>query len=132
MSVFVDRLIRDHGYPVASSENIEDLIAHQECLVLFFANEPNRYPESNDVAVILPELHKAFADRFAVAVVARESEAALQERFPFPQWPALVFLRRGVQVGAICKVRDWSEYRASIADMLADSGEGQQIPSINL
>ena len=133
MSVLIERLISTCGYPLANVDNIDQLVAESEYLVLFFTNDPVRYQESNDVAVILPELQRAFQQRFQVAVVDRGSEQALKARFPFNQWPALVFLRRGTQLQAISKVRDWSEYRALIEPLLEQgSGADQRIPNVSL
>lgn len=133
MSVLIERLITEVGYPSATSDTIDDLVAANEFLVLFFTNDPTRYPESNDVAVILPELQKAFQNRFQVAVVGRDSEQALKQRFPFNQWPALVILRRGTQLDVISKVRDWAEYRSIVEPLFsADSQSDQRIPNVSL
>ena len=133
MSVLIERLITEVGYPSATPDTIDDLVAANEFLVLFFTNDPTRYPESNDVAVILPELQKAFQNRFQVAVVDRDSEQALKQRFPFNQWPALVILRRGTQLDVISKVRDWAEYRSIIEPLLStDSQPDQRIPNVSL
>jgi len=129
----LNRLTAECGYPVATTDNLDELIAQQEHLVLFFTNDPGRYPESSDVAVILPELQQLYGDRFQVALVARESEEALRQRFPFNQWPALVFLRRGTLLGVISKVRDWAEYRTLIDELLAaGSDTPQRIPNLTL
>ena len=71
------------------------------------------------MAVILAELARTYDGRFQPVVVTRSSEQALKARYPFQQWPTLVFLRRGVMLGAISKVRDWAEYHAIIDQLLA-------------
>ncbi len=133
MSVLIERLVSQVGCPVANLDTIDALVAKHEFLVLFFTNDPARYPESNDVAIILPEIQRAFHGRFQVAVVDRESEQALKERYPFNQWPALVFLRRGTQLEVISKVRNWAEYRALIKPLLeTDFQPAQRIPNVSL
>lgn len=129
----IDRLIDDLAYPQANADNIARLIAGNEYLVLFFPGNPDRYPESNDVAVILPELIRAFEGKLKPAVVMNEDEAAVRERYPFNVWPSLVFLRSGVQVGTIGKVQDWADYIEQIAALLAeDAAPAQAIPTITL
>ena len=73
---------------------------------------------SADLAVVLPELMQAFAGRFRAALVERASERALQKRFGFARWPALVFTRGGELVGTITGMHDWDEFVARVATQL--------------
>ena len=78
----------------------------------FFVTTRCMFPESHDVAVILPELIKAFSGRLQAAVIAKPIERELQARFRFTSWPSLVFLRNGEYLGVIAGIRDWQEYQA--------------------
>lgn len=132
-SPLIMRLINELNYPVASVGSLPSLLADADCLVLFFHGKPERYPESNDVAVILPELIQAFNGRLQAAVVAAEDEAALKERYPFNAWPSLVFLRAGVQVGTISKVQDWCDYLEQIAQFLETPAQADNaIPTVHV
>lgn len=91
----------------------------QEHALLFFAGDPARYPETDDVAVILPELLKRFAGRMTAALVAAEAETALQARYRFDAWPALVLLRRGDYLGAITRIHSWADYVGELETLLA-------------
>lgn len=108
------QLIRDmcatHGYPVLTEETIDAYLQEHENVVLFFTENPVHFPESNDVAVILPELMKLFGGRLAAALIDRESERALHKRYNFKGWPSLVFLRRGQYLGVITRIKDWDVY----------------------
>lgn len=129
----INRLTEELAYPLAHDGNIAELIADNEQLALFFPGDAGRYAESNDVAVILPELVKAFEGRLSPAVVTRDNEPPLRERYPFNVWPSLVFLRRGVQIGTLSKVLDWADYMEKIAALLAeDHATAQDIPTLNL
>jgi hydrogenase-1 operon protein HyaE len=86
---------------------------------LFFTENPQHFPESDDVAVILPELVRHFAGRFTAAVIDPGSERELHRRYNFTAWPSLVFVRRGAYLGAISRVRDWHEYVSAIEEILA-------------
>jgi len=118
-SSLIEALSARHGLPRLEGSDLERFVQGHEHSVLFFAGNPTQYPESNDVAVILPELLKAFAERLAAAVVAPTAEHELQTRYGFSQWPALVFLRRGEYLGTITRIRDWGDYLAEIEGILA-------------
>ncbi len=117
-STLIRQMIQQQHYPELDEGTLASFLARQAHSVLFFTGDPKQYPESNDVAVILPELAARFADRFRVAVVAREAELALQKRFPFSSWPALVFLRGEQYLGAIARVQNWSDYLNEIERLL--------------
>ena len=63
--------------------------------LLAFTEDPARYRETLDLAVIVPELAQAFPGRFVVGVLYPEAARAVQPRFGFRRWPALVLLRDG-------------------------------------
>lgn len=117
-SQLIRQMIQQQVYPELDENTLEAFLAQQGHSLLFFTGDPKQYPESNDVAVILPELAARFAGRFRVAVVAREAELALQKRFPFSSWPALVFLRGDQYLGAITRVQNWSDYLGEIERLL--------------
>lgn len=126
-SELIRSMIERHGYPVLNPENFDDFVHNHEECVLFFTENPERFPESNDVAMILPELIKEYAGRFQAAVIDRAFERELQARYGFSEWPALVFLRRGGYLGSICRVQDWIDYLAQINQLL--SSEPRKTPS---
>jgi hydrogenase-1 operon protein HyaE len=115
----IARLVDDYGYPLLDQDTLDACIAAPGDTVLFCAGDPLLYPECLDVAVVLPELMRAFSGRFRAAVVSRELEAELQARYGFNRWPSLVFLRDGGYVGVLSGILDWSVYLARIQDLLA-------------
>ena len=114
----IQEMIDKHGYEVITEESLDKFQRENKEVVLFFTENGNNYPESNDVAIILPELMKAFDGLITPAVVNRESERPLQRKYRFKGYPALVFLRDGQYVGTISKVRDWLEYIDEFKTML--------------
>ncbi|MBS97228.1 MAG: hydrogenase [Oceanospirillaceae bacterium] len=114
----LNQLVERHGFPCLNSENFDTFIKKAPWSVLFFTEDPNRFSESLDVAVILPELAKRFT-QLSPAVIARDSERALQGRYNFNAWPTLVFLREGRYLGALSRVRNWDEYLAEIERILS-------------
>ena len=128
-SPLIDSMIERYGYPVLSAETVDAFIAGQDECVLFFTEDPLRFPESNDVAMILPELVREYGGRFNAAVIDRASQRDLQSRYGFREWPTLVFLRDGRYLGHVSRVQDWFDYIARINDILtnepgADPGFG--------
>jgi hydrogenase-1 operon protein HyaE len=112
-------LVERHRYTVATLDNVDALTADCDFAVLFFPGDAERLCESDDVAVVLPELMRAFHDRITPLVVSREAEMKLQARYRFNAFPALVFLRRGQYLGVIQRIQDWSDYLAEIGALLA-------------
>ncbi len=114
----VERLVAGLGIPEVGCDDVDAYLAAPGDALLFFTEDPLQYPESADVAVILPELMKAFAGRLRCAVVARSDERALQQRFGFARWPALVCVRGGEIVGTLTGVHDWGDFTARIQGLL--------------
>jgi hydrogenase-1 operon protein HyaE len=135
-SALITRLSEELHYPLVNKGNLPELLAGHEIVVLFFGGDPARYPESNDVAVILPELINAFKGRLTPAVVELDAEPALKERYPFRTWPTLVFLEHGIQKETISKVKDWADYISAIEALLngqhGNKNASEVIPSVRL
>ena len=85
---------------------------------LFFPGDALRYPESRDLAVILPELVEKFQGRFSLVLVDESAEKRLQAKFGFSAWPATVFIRDGKYLGALTGLCDWSEFVEKISLIL--------------
>ncbi len=128
-SALIEMLATRHGMPLVDIDGADAFSAGRESAVLLFTGDPAKVRESDDLAVILPELVAAFGELEA-AVVAREAERPLQARYRFTAFPALVFLRRGRYLGAISRVREWTEYLRLVAEILAS--EPGDPPPFNL
>ncbi|MGY6275157.1 hydrogenase [Methylomonas sp. MgM2] len=126
----LDQLQSRHGLPLLDADNYDLFVYGNDYVVLFFANDPALFPESHDVAVILPELLKVFCNQLRGAVIDRSIERELQARFHFTTWPALVFMRRGEYLGVITGIKDWSEFGQEFARIL--SREPGQPPGFDL
>lgn len=118
------------GLAVLTADNFDFFVYGHDEVVLFFSNNPALFPESHDVAVILPELLKRFAGRLHAALIDTTIERELQARFRFTSWPSLVFLRRGEYLGTITGIQDWSGFCAEFERILALSPS--EPPAFNL
>ena len=114
----IDALTRKHGFAAVNEGNVDAFLkAHAET-VLFFPGDAERLVESDDAAVILPELLKVFP-RLTPALVETRAERGLQLRYRFNAFPALVFLRGDGYLGAISRLLGWQDYLSEIATILA-------------
>ena len=86
--------------------------------MLVFTEDPLRVRETLDIAVIVPELMRAFPGRFRVGVLLPEAARALSARYGFRRWPAFVVLNDGEHVGAVDGLRNWDEYLKEVAQLL--------------
>lgn len=121
----IDALTEKHGWPRLDAATADAFIAGPGARVLFLTGDPQKNLETNDVAVILPELHRAFDGAFHPAIVDRAIEKALRERFDVWPAPSLIFLRDGRMTGVISKVRDWDEYLTRVRAILSNDGAAQ-------
>ncbi len=129
-SPLIKNMIEQYAYPVVDADTLDDFVNAQEESVLFFTENPTRFPESDDVCMILPELVKEYGGRFQPAVVELASQRKLQGRYGFNEWPTLVFLRRGQFLGFISRVQDWNVYIQKINDLL--TSEPKPLPGIGV
>jgi hydrogenase-1 operon protein HyaE len=118
-SPLVRALHERHGLPRLDETSVDAFLADGGHVLILFAGDPKQRMESDDVAVVLPELLKAFAGRFRGAVVVRESEDRLKSRFQVVMTPSLVVARGGDTLDVISKIRDWSDYVARLQAALA-------------
>ena len=116
----IDRLTGELGWPrLASREDLADYTRREGTHVVFVPGDPDRNLESADVAVILPELRMAFQGRFDCAVADDAIEEWLRNDTGVLKTPSLIFYRDGTMIGAIPKVRDWTDYMARTARILS-------------
>jgi hydrogenase-1 operon protein HyaE len=112
------QLVSRHGFAEVTAANFDAFVRTAGHVVLLFTEDPVRYKETLDLAVILPEIARAFPQRFAVGVLFPEAARACAPKYGFRRWPALVMLKDGGYVGAIDGLRGWDEYLQEAAALL--------------
>ncbi len=117
-SPLIQRLFDEYGYPEIQVANLQDFIKGPGVFVLFFTGDPNQNRETNDVAVVLPELVSAFDGKLRPGVVSRSAEKELQARYGFRRWPALVFVQEDGYLGAITGMQNWEDYLREVQALL--------------
>ncbi|UNC13190.1 hydrogenase [Acidiphilium multivorum] len=116
-SAALARLAAAEGVRELGGDGLEAALAEGTTLVLF-TGDPARHREIDDVAVIVPELAKAFAGRFCCAMVDPDRERAAAARFRVVVRPTLVLVHEGAMIGSVARMRSWAEYLEAIGGML--------------
>ena len=65
----LDQLFTRHGFTRVAADTLDAFAAAPGHALLVFTEDPQRYKETLDLAVIAPEVAKAFAGRFRVGVL---------------------------------------------------------------
>jgi hydrogenase-1 operon protein HyaE len=112
------QLTTQHGFAELAVEDVDAFASAPGHTMLLFVEDPVRYKETLDLAVIAPQLARAFAGVFRTAVLLPAAARAVAVRYGFRRWPALVVLRDGGYVGAIDGLRNWDEYLAELARLI--------------
>jgi hydrogenase-1 operon protein HyaE len=112
------RMMATLDAPALEAGDFDAWAAQPGHALVAFTEDPVLYRETLDLAVIVPELARAFSGRFRVGVLLQAPARALAPRYGFRRWPALVMLKDGNYVGAIDGLRDWRDYLDEIARLL--------------
>ena len=114
----VARLFATHGYTEVRADNFDAFSGRAGHTLLLFTEDPIRYKETLDLAVIVPEIARAFPGRFTVGVLLPEAAREFHPRYGFRRWPAFVLLKDGDYVGAVDGLRNWDEYVDEVGRLL--------------
>jgi hydrogenase-1 operon protein HyaE len=115
----VAQLFSKHGFAQLDAENYAAFAAAPGHALVLFTEDPVRYKETLDLAVIVPELARAFPGRFRVGVLLPDAARVLHVKYGFRRWPAFVILQDGAYVGAVDGLRNWDQYVEELAALLA-------------
>ncbi|HEX4884246.1 MAG TPA: hydrogenase [Casimicrobiaceae bacterium] len=113
------QLAARHAFAELDAATFDTWIAAPGHALLLFVEEPAKLKETLDLAVIAPELVRAFPGTFRPAVLMPQAARAIAVRYGFRRWPALVVLRDGQYVGAIDGLRNWDEYVGELVRLVA-------------
>lgn len=118
-SPLIKRLTDDLGWSeLSNEEQVAAYLARPGMHALFVPGNPDKNLETNDAAVIIPELVAAFRNVFDCAVVADPIERSVRERFNVFPTPSLIFYSDGDFRGAIPRVRDWDDYIVRVGKII--------------
>jgi len=126
----LDQLFTRHGFTRVAADTLDVFAAAPGHALLVFTEDPQRYKETLDLAVIAPEVAKAFAGRFRVGVLLPPDARKTATRYGFARWPAVVMLKDGTYVGAIDGLRNWDEYVEGVQRLL--DAEPTRAPTVGI
>jgi hydrogenase-1 operon protein HyaE len=115
----IAQLFSRHGFADLRAGNFAAFVAQPGHTLLLFTEDPIRYKETLDLAIIVPELVRAFPGRFRVGVLLPDAAREFHAKYGFRRWPAFVVLQDGAYVGAIDGLRNWDEYLDEVGQLLA-------------
>ncbi len=124
------QLVAKHGFSELCADAFDSFADEPGRALIVFTEDPVRFKETLDLAVIVPEIVRAFGAAFRVGVLFPEAARAIAPRFGFRRWPALVVLADGRYVGAIDGLRSWDQYLAEIGQLIV--GAPTRAPSIGV
>jgi len=113
------RLVRETAAAVLEPDHYDAWVTQPGAAMVVFADDPERFKETLDLAVIVPELHAWARREFRVALLPPAASRAIAPRYGFARWPAFVMLRDGKYLGAVDGIRDWDVYTAELQRLLA-------------
>ena len=114
------RLAERNGFMRLADEAALDAALDADGLaVLLLTDDPQRSPESLDVAVVLPEALRALGVPACGLAAGADLSPALARRFGVNRYPAVVVLRGGAYLGVISGILDWSPFVTELARISA-------------
>ena len=119
MHPLMQRLVQETAADVLPADAVAAWADQPGLAMLVFAEDPERFKETLDIAVIVPELHAAAGRTFRVGLLPPAAARAVAPRYGFARWPAFVMLRDGQYLGAVDGIRDWDVYQAELSRLLA-------------
>lgn len=126
----LEQLVTRHGFQPVDADTLDAFAGQPGHALLVFTEDPVRYKETLDLAVIAPQVAQAYAGRFRCAVLLPADARKAATRYGFARWPALVVLKDGQYVGAIDGLRNWEDYVGEVERLLA--AEPSRAPSIGI
>ncbi|HVO91076.1 MAG TPA: hydrogenase [Casimicrobiaceae bacterium] len=117
----IEQLFTRHGFESVNADNVDAFIQRPGVALLVFLEEPARIKETLDIAVIVPQLVRAFAGAFTVGVLLPAASRALHDRFGVLRYPALAVVRDGQRIGAVEGLRAWDDYLDELQRILSAS-----------
>jgi hydrogenase-1 operon protein HyaE len=115
----LSRLVSETGAALLEAGDFDAWAREPGAAMVVFADDPERFKETLDIAVIVPELHAAGGGIFRVGLLTSAAAKALAPRYGFARWPAIVMLRDGQYLGAVDGIRDWEVYVGEVRRLLA-------------
>lgn len=113
------RLFEEAAFCLLGSAQLEDFLAASGLKMLVFADDPNERKTTLDMAVIAPELKKAFNGTLSQTAWADFKEArSLAARWGLRSLPAVAIFLNADFLGAVQGLKPWDEYCQLLSEIV--------------
>lgn len=113
------RLFAEAGFTLLDCVRIQDFLAASGLKMLVFADDPNERKTTLDMAVIAPELKKAFSGTLSLTAWADFKEArSLALRWSLRSLPAVAIFLDANFLGAVQGLKPWDEYCRLLSEIV--------------
>ena len=113
-----NRLWGQEGFVRVNENNVRSLTEKKGLVLMVFADNPTTFKETIDIAVIAPEIAKAFAPHLAAKGFTDPAVGrAISMRFGLTRLPAVGCFRNGVWLGALQGLKVWDDYIKGLAEI---------------
>lgn len=113
------RLFEQEGFTLLNSAQVTDFLAAPGLKMLVFADDPNERKTTLDMAVIAPELKKAFKGTLTETAWTDFKEArSLAARWGLRSLPAVAIFLDANFLGAVQGLKPWDEYCRLLSEIV--------------
>lgn len=113
------RLTKEDGFEWVDETSFDDFVAAEGFKMAIFAEDPNAKRVTLDIAVIAPELKKAFVGTLSKTVFTTfQKSRALASHYGITGLPAVALFRDNVYLGAVEGLKDWNTYCAELSEII--------------
>ncbi|MGF1455922.1 MAG: hydrogenase-1 expression HyaE [Alphaproteobacteria bacterium] len=120
----INALVADGEAETVTAETVAAYLNRDPAKVtaLFFTGDPEKKPETADVAVVVRELVRKNPEHLRLGVVARADEQGLMKVHGVTTLPSIAFFQGADHIETIARIQDWSVYQERLAGILAKTG----------
>lgn len=113
------RLFEKEGFEWVDEEAWEAFLKVEGFKMAIFSEDPNAKRVTLDIAVIAPELKKAFAGTLVKTVFTPFLKSrAMASHYGITGLPAVALFRDDVYLGAVEGLKDWNTYCAQLSEIV--------------
>lgn len=113
------RLFGEAGFLLLSSDGLDNFLATPGLKMLVFADDPNERKTTMDIAVIAPELKKAFCGTLSIAAWAEFKQSrSMAAHWGLRSMPAVALFKDSDLLGAVQGLKTWDEYCSLLSEIV--------------
>lgn len=117
----IKAMLEDGSAISVTAETLEAFLDGDTAAVsaLFFTGDPEKKPETADVAVVLRELQRSNPERLRIAIIDRADEHDLKHKCGVMVLPSVAFFAGRKHLDTIPKIQDWAVYAEKLPQIFS-------------